>query len=203
MKTLQKFMIVVALVLTIFAGASAQNVSDNVSIMGGVTNVAGQNTYAGVIEVQKTLGTPKLMIDNTTVLSDADETVLSNVALLRGYIGDKFFVAGGVTIGRAINVADREFAGDTFLNPTVQAGLTLDATSRLQVEPYVQLDTTDLLSENRERSLSGGVNINFTVNKRFGFTGDVGLTQTRLDNQFFSSGGFNSRYGTVGLFFNF
>lgn len=204
-----KWFLMILALLTVFTfggmgqGVRAQNVPDNVSVMAGAVNSEGQNTFNGTIEIQKTLGTPKLILDNTTILSDGSQTVVSDTALLRGYLGTKFFVAGGATFGRAINVPDRRFEGDTFLNPTFQVGVTLDATKRLQFEPYAQLDTTDLLSDNDARSLSGGLVVNYAVNDKFGFTGDVGLTQTRANNRFFDTGGINSRYGTAGLYFNF
>jgi hypothetical protein len=194
------FVMVVALMMTFSFTAFPQNVPDNVSFRGGV-NAERENSFVGSIEIQKVL-TPKLMLDNTIDLSNGAETVLSNRALLRGYIGDNFFVAGGVNIGRTINVNKRRFDSDTFINPSVQTGVTFNVTENLQFEPYVQIDTPDVLSDNSTRTLTGVLSVNYRLNKRLGLTGDAGIGQSRQDNGFLQNGR-AFRYGQAGFFVNF
>lgn len=173
------------------------NVADNVSVMGGIGGGAGENSFEGSFEIQKTLGR-RFLLDNTIELSNASQTVVGDRAILRGYLTPNVFVGAGARVSNTLNVQD-----DLVLQPNFQAGLTLNATDKLQFEPYVQLETPDVLSANLQRSLGAAMVVSYSVNSKFGFTGEAGLTQYRNDNRFFDNGGANFYYGTVGLFFNF
>jgi len=206
--TFLSLLMLVALVLSFGAVApatQAQAVVDNVSVEAGIVHVgAKSNVASGAIEVQKTLGTPKLLLDSTFTFSDNEGTgtgqVVGNQTVLRGYLSEFVFVAGGATVGKTVNVS---FDTELFLNPTIQAGATLPVGSRLTFEPYAQLDTPDLLSDNKLRSLTLNLNTSIAVNDRFGFTADVGITNTRADYRFFKQGGQNIPYAYGGVYFTF
>jgi hypothetical protein len=205
---MKKLFLVIMLVLGLFAFSgevNAQAVSDNVSVQAGVGHVAsGTNVAAGRIELTKVL-TPKLVFDNTLTLTDNvgsnSGQVLANQALLRGYIGDKFFVAGGVNFGSLIN---NGLNNDVFLNPSVQAGVTLPVGKGFVFEPYVQLDTPELLNDGNVKSLSANLTTRYSVNESFGLVVDAGVTQSRTNYKFLSSGELrNIPYAFGGVYFNF
>lgn len=211
--TFLSLLMLVALVFAFGAGApavKAQSVGDSVSVQAGVlhldanTSLNEGNVLAGKVEVLKTLGGSKLVFDNTFYVVDNEGSgsgqVVSNQALLRGYVGSNFFLAGGATVGKPFNGG---FGSDTFLNPSLQTGVTFDVGSRLQFEPYVQLDTPDLLSDNPARALSANLTTNIKANKSVAFTFDVGITQVRSDNSFLQDGGLNTPYAFGGLKFSF
>lgn len=199
-------LIVALLMFTAFSPvASAQAIQDNVSVSAGAVRVSEGNVVAsGTVEVQKTLGSHKLLLDSTLRLTDlvGDGTgqVLANTTVLRGYLGEKFFVAGGVSLGSRVNTGLDE---DMFLNPTVQTGVTLPAGSRLVFEPSLQLDTPDVLSANPARALTANLTTTIALSEKFGLKFDAGISQVRADNRFLKSGGQNIPYGLGGLYFNF
>jgi len=200
-------LVAILVAFTAFTGvtASAQAVSDNVTVEAGVTHVgANANVGNGLVEVQKVLTqNNKLMFDGTLFLSDNPGTgtgqVISGQALLRGYAGKYVFGAGGVTVGKLVNT---NFDTQTFLNPSIQGGVTVPVGKRVVIEPFVQFDTPDLRSDNRERSLTFNVTTSISVNERFGFTSDIGITQTRIDNSFLKNGR-GIPYALGGIYVNF
>lgn len=204
---MRTFVLVVTLVLlTAFLPvASAQSVKDNVSVSAGVVRpTEGNVVAAGAFEVQKTLGTEQFLFDNTLILSDnvgnSTGQHIANTALVRGYIGKNFFVAGGASFGSAVNTGLNE---DMFLNPTVQTGVTFEVGQRLQFEPYVQLDTPDVLSNNPTRALTANLTTKVAVNESYGFIFDTGISQVRADNRFLKSGGQNVPFALGGMYFRF
>jgi hypothetical protein len=195
------------MVLVTFAAVHGQtqfvnpNVQSNVTIEAGVSNDEGVNSFEGSLEIQKTLGS-RFMLDNTIELSNGEETVVGNRALLRFYPHKNLFVAGGARVFRTINVDERRFDNDTALTPSFQLGLTLNANERLQFEPYIQVDSPDLLSNDPSRTLLGNVTVSYQLASNFGLVGDVGVGQTRIDNGFFQNGR-AFKYAVGGVYFTF
>lgn len=208
MKTFAALVALVAALITFTAFspvATAQSFKDNVSVTAGVTRVSEGNTVVGgSVEVQKTLGTPKLVLDNTFSFTDnvGSNTgqVLSNNALLRGNIGDYFFVAGGASFGTSINTG---FDESVFLNPTLQSGVTFNVGERLQFEPFAQLTLPDVLSDNPTRALTGTLTTKVALADNYGLKFDVGISQVRVDNRFFKSNSQNVPFAFGGMYFNF
>lgn len=190
---MKNFVLAVIMVLATVFGVSAQT-SDEVRISAGATNVAYQTAFTGNVEIRKSLN-ETFEYDNTLALTtDGDNHLVSNQGMVRGFIGDNFFVGAGLTLGKATG-------SDTFLNPAVRAGVQFNV-GKVNFEPYVQVDTPDLLSDNPARSLSGAVTAKLPVSNNFGILGNVGVRSTRLRNEDLFEGAVE-RFATGGVYFRF
>jgi len=192
---MKKFVLSALLVLvSAFGAVNAQ--TNDVRLSAGATNINSVTTFTGSAEVRKTVAGNFQVSDALSLTTDGDTNLVENKGVVRGYFGTesaRVFAGGGLNVGKLTN-------RDAFLNPVLQAGINFDI-AKINIEPYVELQTPDLLSNSRARSLAVALTGKVNLSDSFGILATGGVRSTRLDNDFFT--GRNERFLTGGLFFNF
>jgi hypothetical protein len=172
--------------------------TDDVRITAGVSNINHVNTFTGNVEVRKAIN-ERFEFDNTlSMATDGDVTLVQNQGLVKAFLTENVFVAGGLTVGKA-NISTSPFT-DLFLYPSVRAGVNFDV-GVVNLEPYAELNTPDLLSDNPARSLAVALTAKTDVTDNFGVLATGGVRSTRADNEFFR--GRSERFIQGGVFFRF
>ena len=192
------FALVLTLILVVFIGvvAEAQTINNEVRVSAGVHDVEDVTVFHGRAELRKKLSERFAFNDVGSITTDGDTNLFHNAALIRFAPVEHVFVAGGIGVGKLTDA-------DTFVNPTAQLGANFSF-SRVNFEPFVQLETPDLASDNNVRSLSANLNVKIAVTESFGFIGTGQLKSSRTDNRFF-----NERFAalektaTGGVYFSF
>lgn len=170
-----------------------QTLSDEVRVTAGVTRVIDETVFTASGEVRKTLGSRVGLVNTFSFTKDSDVTLLGNISTVRFVPVRHVFVAGGVGFGKLTG-------SDVFVNPVVQAGGNFSV-SRVNFEPYVQLETPDLASDSSVRTLSANLNVKVSVTDKFGFLGTGSLRSSRVDNSFFE--GNLQKTATAGVYWRF
>jgi len=199
---MKNFILSALLVLVSVFAVNAQTTND-VRISAGAANVSQVTTFTGSVEIRKAIN-ERFELDNTvSTVTDGDIFLLQNRGAVKAFLTDNVFVSGGLTVGKA-NIGSQtrngSFLDDVFLNPSFQGGLNFNV-GQVNLEPYVQLDTPDLLSENNARRLSVALTGKVNLSPKFGIIGNGGVRSTRFDNEFFT--GRAERFAQGGVFFNF
>lgn len=190
----KKVFAILALMVAIPVGVAAQN---SVEVSAGASNVANETAVTASVEYQRDINS-RFQFEDTVSFArlDSDRQAVANRGILRAFLTDNIFVGGGVTVGKAKSQ-------DVVLNPTIEAGVLFNI-DRVSLEPRVQLDTPDLLSDSNARSLSAQLKMRVRVNDRFGFVGNGGVRSTRFDNRFFNEGFENAqKFASGGVYFTF
>jgi hypothetical protein len=133
------------------------------------------------------------LVNTLSTVTDGDTALVQNQAVIRFAPVDNFFVAGGAVVGK-------QQGFDPFVAPVLQAGANFDI-SRLNIEPFVQLETPDLASDNPVRTLSGNLTVKLRITDSFGLVGNGSLRASRINNDFFE--GAVTKVATGGVYFNF
>lgn len=171
--------------------------SNTIEVTAGASNVANETAFTSAVEYKRQLN-DRFQFKDTVSFSrvDSDRQAMANRSILRAFLTDNIFVGGGVTVGKA------KFQ-DVVLNPTVEAGVLFNV-DRFSIEPRVQLDTPDLLSDNSARSLGAQLKAKVRLTDNFGLVGVGGVRSTRFDNRFFTEGLENSqKFALGGVYFTF
>src|SRR5687768_10511544 len=189
-KVLFSFLLMLFMAFTI----NAQAISNDVRVSAGVVDTEGQTLFTANAEIRKSLGSNRFGLVNTlSTVTDGDTALVQNQAVVRFAPVKNFFAAGGISVGK--------FQGtDPFVTPVVQAGANFDI-SRFNIEPFVQLETPDLASDNPSRTLSGNLTVKLRITDRFGLVGNGALRATRINNDFFE--GAVTKVATGGVYFTF
>lgn len=191
------FLVVMLMTFT-FVGAvnvPAQTINDEVRVSAGAVRIEDSDTFTVRGELRKAVSDRIGFNDIGSVTTNGDITLFRNAALLRFEPVEHVFVAGGIGVGKLTDT-------DTFVNPVVQAGANFSF-SRVNFEPFVQLETPDLASDSNVRSLSANLNVKVGVTEQFGLFGQASARSSRLDNKFFTES-FSSleKTATIGVYFN-
>jgi hypothetical protein len=194
---MKKFVLVLAFIFALLGvgviNANAQAISNDFRLTAGVVNVENQTLFTGNAEVRKGFNDKFGLVNTVTTITDNDFTLVQNQAIVRFAPVKNVFVAGGINVGKIQGF-------DPFIAPVVQAGLNFDL-GRVNIEPFVALQTPDLASDNPNRSLSGNLTAKLRVTKSFGLVGNASVSSTKPDNDFFE--GAAIRTVTGGVYFSF
>jgi hypothetical protein len=192
-KLMLGFLVALFMVLGVI-NANAQAISNDVRVSAGVVSVEDQTLFTGSAEVRKSFNERFGLVNTLSTVTDGDFTLVENRAVIRFAPTDNFFVAGGINVGKLQG-------SDPFVNPTIQAGANFNLGSRINLEPFVQLETPDLASDNPQRTLSGNLTAKLRITNSFGLVGNGSLRATRTTNEFFEGG--TTKVVSGGVYFTF
>ena len=190
---MSKFILMLVFVLATCFEVNAQTITNDVRLSAGVSNVNNRTLFTGGAEVRKAFNDKFGLVDTLSTVTDSDFTLVQNQAVVRFSPIEHVFVAGGVNVGKVQG-------SDPFVSPVIQGGANFDL-GRINIEPFVQLETPDLASDNPARTLSGNLTAKLRITDTFGLVGTGALRATRADNDFFH--GNAERVVTGGIYFNF